>query len=148
MKPFTHKTVVGEFLDVLIEKHTARSSWELEATHKATARQDAILCVFAGDLDLEQLPKFAASLRKLLTNAVQLIVLDLSHVRIFSANAASVLVNFVSFVEGGGKRLILFRPSPGVRNALDALNLMHLFEVHWTGDDLLLDIPDGLKKGL
>lgn len=148
MKPFTHKTVIGEFLDVLTEKHTIGLSWKLEATLKATARQDAILCIFAGDLDLEQLPEFAASLRKLLTHAVQLIVLDLSRVRIFSANAASVLVNFVSFVEGGGKRLVLFRPSPGVRSALDALRLMHLFEVQRTGDDLLLNIPDGLTKGL
>ena len=109
---------------------------------KATGRQDMTVSVLAGKLSLEQIPEFATSLRQLLTGTVQVIVLDASRVSEFSPNAASVLINFVSFVEGGGKRLILFRPSQCVQAVLNALHLAHLFTIQLTEDELLLEIPD------
>lgn len=141
MKPFTHKTVIGTFFDVLAAQ-PAGLSREVTVSQGATTRQDAVLCVLSGDLTLERLPAFAAALRKLLTSTVHVIALDLSRIHIFCPNAVSVLVNFVSFVEGGGKRLILFRPSTRVRETLDSLNIAHLFEILHTEDDLLLVIPD------
>ncbi|SBV90448.1 hypothetical protein KL86DPRO_10027 [uncultured delta proteobacterium] len=141
MRPFTHKNSIGTFFDVLTDP-SGSGTPDIAARRGATARQDAIISVLSGDVNLDQLPEFAASLRELLTSSVQLIVLDLSRVTVFSPNAASVLVNFVSFVEGGGKRLVLFRPSRTVRTVLDTLHLTHLFEIQQTEDELLLDLPD------
>jgi len=146
MKPFTHKNVIGSFFDALSPQASA-ASHGVAVAQGATSRHDTVLCVLAGELNLERLPEFATSLRNLLTSAVHTIVLDLSRVYVFSPNAASVLVNFVSFVEGGGKRLVLFRPSRIVRDALAAHNLTHLFETQQTEEDLLLLIPDDDSPG-
>ncbi len=140
MQPFTHKNSVGDFFDALSASHSRTPG--ASAVKGATARQDAVISVLSGDLSLEHLPEFAVSLRDLLTNNVLLIVLDLSRIIVFSPNAVSVLVNFVSFVEGGGKRLMLFRPSRSVRDTLESLHLTHLFEIKETEDELLLELPD------
>lgn len=141
MKPFVHKNVIGSFFDALTPQ-SRDVPHGIAVAQGATPRKDTVLCVLAGELSLDRLPELATSLRKLLTSAVQTIVLDLSRVSLFSPNAVSVLVNFVSFVEGGGKRLVLFRPSRAVRNALDTHNLTHLFDMQQTEEDLLLLISD------
>lgn len=141
MRPFTHNTLIGTFFDVL-SAPGGSDTGEISARKGATARQDAILSVISGKVGLEQLPEFAASLRELLTGSVRVIVLDLSCVTVFSPNAVSVLVNFMSFVEGGGKRLVLFRPARTVQTALETLRLTHLFEIQHSENELLLDIPD------
>ena len=141
MKPFTHKNVIGSFFDALTPQ-PSDVPHGIAVAQGSTSRHDTVLCLLAGELNLERLPELATSLRKLLTSAVHTIVLDLSDVSLFSPNAASVLVNFVSFVEGGGKRLVLFRPSSAVRDVLDSHNLAHLFEMYQTEEDLLLLIPD------
>lgn len=141
MKPFVYKNITGTFFDALTVPDSANTQG-MEAARGATTRQDAVICALSGELALATLPEFAASLRKLLTSTVQVIVLDLSRVRLFCPNAVSVLVNFVSFAEGGGKRLVVFRPSRCVKEALHSLGLEHLFEIRETEEDLLLVIPD------
>ncbi|MCC8193756.1 MAG: STAS domain-containing protein [Deltaproteobacteria bacterium] len=141
MKPFTHKNRIGDIFETLTLP-PVKDGRELVTRKGATQRQDAVISVLSGRLSLEQIPEFATSLRELLTSTVQLIILDLSRINEFCPNAASVLVNFVSFVEGGGKRLVLFRPSRCVLEALDALHLSHLFDIQQTEDELLLDLPD------
>jgi len=141
MKPFTHKTRIGNIFDVLASP--VEDDGQGFTVRRGSNRvQDTILSVLSGDLSLEQIPKLAASLRELLTSSVQVILLDLSHVNTFCPNAASVLVNFVSFVEGGGKRLVLFRPSESVQSTLSSLHLKHLFEIQQSEDELLLTLPD------
>ncbi len=140
MRAFTHKTITGTFFDVLAPAGEGDTRG-ISARKGATTRQDAIISALSGTVNLEQLPDFAANLRELLTSSVRLIVLDLSGITLFSPNAASVLVNFVSFVEGGGKRLVLFRPSKTVQAMLDALRLEHLFEIQHTEDELILALP-------
>jgi len=142
MKSFAHKKLLNNFFEVLrspvhpegIQKMTARSG--------GTTRQDAMVSVIAGELTLESLPEFATSLNRVLSGTVKLIVLDLSGVTVLCPNAVSVLVNFVSFVEGGGKRLILFRPSQTVQTVLASLHLTHLFETQHSEEELLLALPD------
>lgn len=146
MKPFLHKNIIGTFFDTLMPQPSGAPQG-ISVARGATARRDAVLCVLSGDLNLKQLPEFAASLRSLLTSVVCLIVLDLSRISSFSPNAASVLVNFVSFVEGGGKRLVLFHPSRAVQDVLNSHNLAHLFETLQTKEDLLLLIPDDDAPG-
>lgn len=141
MRPFTHKDIIGTFFDTLATPGGCDTG-EFSARRGATTRQDAIVSVLSGDVNLEQLPEFAASLQQLLTSAVRVIVLDLSCITIFSPNAASVLVNFLNFVEGGGKRLVVYRPAWAVRTMLNALHVTHLFEIQQTEDELLLDLPD------
>lgn len=141
MKPFIYKNVIGSFFDALTPQ-PSDIPHGIAVAEGATTRNDTVLCVLAGELNLERLPELATSLRQLLTSAVRTIVLDLSRVSFFCPNAASVLVNFVSFVEGGGKRLVLFRPSSAVRDVFETHNLTHLFEIHQTEEDLLLLIPD------
>jgi len=141
VQPFIHNNRVSDIFTMLATPHkNSREAFSVQT--KTTGRQDMIVSVLAGKLSLEQIPEFAASLRKLLTGAVQVIVLDVSRVDEFSPNAASVLINFVSFVEGGDKRLILFRPSRCVQTVLNALHLTHLFTIQRTEDELLLEIPD------
>ena len=142
MQSFTHKKFFGTFFDVLRSAIPEPPEGTVVSFSGSTARKDAVVSIITGDLDLERLPEFAGSLRDLLTSTVRLIVLDLSHVRTFCPNAASVLVNFVSFVEGGGKRLVLFRPGQAVRTSIESLNLMHLFEIQQTEEELLLSLPD------
>ena len=142
MQSYTSSAFFGTFFNVLQATLPAPAAGTVAAYSGCTARNDAVVCCLSGDLDIERLPEFAASLRELLTGAVKLIVLDLSRVRMFCPNAASVLVNFVSFVEGGGKRLVLYRPGPAVRASLESLNLTHLFEIQQTEEELLLSLPD------
>lgn len=142
MQSFIHKKFFGTFFDVLHSAFPDLPVGTVTSLSGSTARNDAVAAAIAGDLDLERLPDFAATLRDLLTGTVHLIVLDLSRVRVFCPNAASVLVNFVSFVEGGGKRLVLFRPGQAVRTTIESLNLTHLFEIQQTEEELLLSLPD------
>ncbi len=142
MEPFAHKNFVNDFFTVLRTEGLDAREDGVTVVKGCTARQDAVASVLSGNLTLQHLPEFAASLRDLLTGTVRLIVLDLSRIREFSPNAASVLVNFVSFVEGGGKRLILFRPSPVVLELLHSLHLTYLFELQQTEEELLLSLPD------
>lgn len=142
MQSFIHKKLFGTFFDVLRHAFPDLPAGTVTSLSGGTARNDAVAAAIAGDLDLERLPDFAATLRDLLTGTVHLIVLDLSRVRVFCPNAVSVLVNFVSFVEGGGKRLVLFRPGQAVRTTLESLNLTHLFEIQQTEEELLLSLPD------
>ncbi len=142
MKPFAHKNFLNDFFEVLRSPAHPEDPPKMTARSGGTARQDAVISILSGELTLESMPEFASSLRELLTGTVRLIVLDLSEITVFSPNAASVLVNFVSFVEGGGKRLILFRPSQAVRGALASLHLAHLFEIQFTEEELLLALPD------
>lgn len=142
MKPFVYKNFCNDFFEVLHTPIPPGKPPGITTRCGATARQDAAISVLSGDLTLEYLPEFASSLRGLLTGTVRLIVLDLSRITVFCPNAASVLVNFVSFVEGGGKRLVLFRPSHSVRALLDSLHLTHLFEIHLSEEELLLALPD------
>ena len=141
MRSFARTNSIGDFFEVLAAP-AGGDTREVTVRKGGTLRQDAVVSVLSGDLSLDRLPEFAASLRELLTSTVRLIVLDLSRVTVFSPNAASVLVNFVSFVEGGGKRLVLFRPNRAVRALLDTLHLTHLFEIRQTENELLLDLPD------
>ena len=141
MQPFTHKNRVNTIFEILAAP-IAKTEENFSVQTGTTGRQDMIVSVLAGKLTLEHIPDIATSLRELLTSTVKVIVLDASRVDAFCPNAASVLVNFVSFVEGGGKRLILFRPSPCVQETLNALHLTHLFEIQQTCGDLILEIPD------
>ena len=141
MKPFVHKKRIGNFFDVLAAP-TGNDAQVFSVQKGATGRQDAVVSVLSGDLGLEQMPAFAASLCELLTSTVQIIVLDLSRINSFCPNAASVLVNFVSFAEGGKKQLILYQPSHCVRSMFDSLHLKSLFTIRETEDDLLLNLPD------
>ena len=142
MKPFAQTSLIGDFFDALHANRPENDPDDVVAVTGGTRQQNAVVSVIFGDLNLEHLPHFAASLRELLTSTVRLIVLDFSHVQVFCPNAASVLVNFMSFVEGGGKRLILFQPNECVHSALSSLNLLHLFEILHSEEDLLLELPD------
>lgn len=142
MKPFVHKSFIGNFFDVLQsnEEHAGQrgASYRLGGTKK----REAVISIFAGDFDLDALPEFASTLENLLTQVVQLVVVDLSRVKLFSANALAVLVNFLADSEGRGKRLIIYRPSASVLEMLTSRDLLHLFEIQQTEDELLLDLPD------
>ncbi|CAK7064786.1 MAG: hypothetical protein DELT_01598 [Desulfovibrio sp.] len=142
MKPFVHKSFIGNFFDVLQSNEEQPGQRGASYRLGGTKKREAVISIFAGDFDLDALPEFAGTLENLLTQVVQLVVVDLSRVRLFSANAATVLVNFLAGVEGRGKRLILYRPSPTVTETLISLNLTHLFEIQLTEDELLLDLPD------
>ncbi|MDL2210205.1 STAS domain-containing protein [Desulfovibrio sp. OttesenSCG-928-O18] len=142
MKPFVHKSVVGNFFDILQSEEQRAKPGATSLLLGGTKRQEALISIFSGDFTVETLPEFAASLEGLLTTPVQLVVLDLSLVRVFSANAVGVLVNFLAGVEGRGKRLILYRPSEAVRETLASCDLTLLFEVQQTEDELLLALPD------
>ncbi|MDR3074403.1 MAG: STAS domain-containing protein [Deltaproteobacteria bacterium] len=142
MKPFVHKTLIGNFFDVPRAGVSSAGSASAPPPTGETRQHDAVIAVFSGDFSLTTLPGFASSLENLLTGLRRVIVLDLSGVRRFSANAAGVLVNFLAGVEGRNKRLILYRPSPTVSDMLASLNLTHLFETQQTEDELLLDLPD------
>lgn len=142
MDPFVHKSVVGNFFDILQSEEQRAKPGATALLLGGTKRQEAFISIFSGDFTVETIPEFAAALDVLITTPVQLVVLDLSGVRIFSANAAGVLVNFLAGVEGRGKRLVLYRPSRAVQDTLAACNLTLLFEVQQTEDELLLDLPD------
>lgn len=142
MPSFTRKHFFGTFFSVLQSAIPDPPAGTVASYSGGTTGKDAVISILSGDLDLERLPEFAGSLRDLLTGSVRLIVLDLSRIRVFCPNAASVLVNFVSFVEGGGKRLVLYQPGPAVRASLESLNLIHLFEIQQTEEELLLSLPD------
>lgn len=141
MKPFTHKTFVGDFFDVLRAAAPAARPG-ITVSHGGTRDGEAVISAISGFFDIPQLPDLTASLDALLTARVKLIVLDLARVRFFSHNAAGVLVNFASSVEGRGKRLVLYRPSLTVQQTLGALALLHLFEIQQTEEELLLDLPE------
>lgn len=142
MKPFAHKSFVGDFFDVLSAGGANAKPGETTRSFGGTKRREAVVSILAGDFTPETLPGFAASLESLLTSTVQLIVLDLSRAHVFSANAASVLVNFLAGVEGRGKRLVLYRPNRMVRDILVACSLTTLFEIRQTEEELLLALPD------
>lgn len=142
MKPFVHKTFIGNFFDVL---HGAEKNSVAEGSPfllGGTKRRGAVIAILSGDLTLDRLPELASSLHALQTSLVKLIVLDMSRVTDLSPNAAGGLVNYLAGVEGRGKRLILFRPSPAVLDCLAGLDLTHLFQIQRTEEELLLDLPD------
>lgn len=141
MKPFVHKSFIGSFFDVLQSEDQVGQrgvSYRLGGTKK----REAVISIFAGDFDLDALPEFAETLENMITQVVQLVVVDLSRVKLFCPNAVAVLVNFLADVEGRGKRLVLYRPSETVREQLTSLGLMPLFEIQSTEDELLLSLPD------
>lgn len=142
MKPFVYKSFIGNFFDVLQSNDEQTGQRGASYRLGGTRKQEAVISIFAGDFDLDALPEFGATLDTLLTQTVQLAVVDLSRVKLFSANAAAVLVNFLAGVEGRGKRLVLYRPSESVRDMLTSLGLPHLFETQETEEELLLDLPD------
>ena len=143
MKPFVHKSFIGDFFDVLqAGGGKAEPGKNAAFTFGGTKRQEAVISIVSGNFDIPEIPEFVSSLDKLPTGLVKLIVLDMSRVRWFSANAVGVLVNFAASVEGRGKRLILYRPSTTVIQSLHSLALTHLFEIQHTEEELLLDLPD------
>jgi anti-anti-sigma factor len=107
-----------------------------------TRKQEAALMICCGDFGIAQTPRLAVSLDSLLTGAVRLVVLDFSKTRVFSANAAAVLANFMAGVRGRGRECVIFKPSHVVRTMLQALDLDHLFTIQETEEELLLDLPD------
>ncbi len=144
MEPFVHTSFIGDFVDVLNMKTPLRSDVAnaCVAQFGATARQEAVLSRYFGDLGLDHVAEFAASLDSLLTGSVQLVVLDFSSLNSFCRNAVAALVNFAASVHGRDKRLVLFRPGPELRRALDALALSHMFTVLDNEEELLLALPD------
>lgn len=142
MKPFVHKSFIGNFFDVLQSNEEQVGQRGASYRLGGTKKREAAISIFAGDFDLDSLPEFAATLENLVTQVVQLVVVDLSRVTFFNANAATVLVNFLADVEGRNKRLVIYRPSESVLEMLTSLNLLHLFEIQQTEDELLLDLPD------
>ncbi len=144
MEPFVHKNFIGDFVDVLnmetpLREHIADAC---VARFGATAKQEAVLSRYFGDLGLAHVAEFSASLDSLLTGPVQMIVLDFSALHSFCRNAAAALVNFAATIHGMGKRLILFRPAQPVRKTLHALTLSHIFTIYDDEDELLLALPD------
>ena len=144
MEPFTHSSFIGDFLDVLsMNSPLTPDNDDVCVSHfGATTNQEAVLSRYFGDLTLNQTPDFAASLDSLLSAAVRLVVLDFSTISSICPNAVAALVNFTAGVQGRGKKLILFRPGPALRQALDSLGLMYLFSVLDSEEELLIALPD------
>ncbi len=144
MEPFVHNSYIGDFVDVLnmdtpIREHIADAC---VARFGATAKQEAVLSRYFGDLGLEHVAEFSASLESLLTGSVQLIVLDFSALRSFCRNGAAALIHFAAGVHGMRKRLVLYRPSQEMRMTLRTLMVEHIFTIYVDEDELLLALPD------
>lgn len=107
----------------------------------ATTRQAAVLSRYFGDLTLAHAADFTQSLTSLIAGPVQLIVLDLSALRVFCRNAVGHLVNFAANTQGRIK-FILYRPAETVLTPLKELQLDHLFTVVDTEEELILALPD------
>ena len=144
MHPFSYKEVIGDFFDVLEQKSPLPThiSGVCVSLFGATAKQDAVVVRFFGDLTLQQSAEFAASLDALLSGPVRLVVLDFSGITSFCPNAAGVLVNFAAGVQCRKKQLILYTPGKIVTTTLEQLNIAHLFPIITAEDELLLAIPD------
>ncbi len=144
MEPFTHKSFIGDFLDVL-SLGTPLAPHEdgvCVAHFGATVNQEAVLSRYFGDLTLDQTPDFVFSLNSLLSESIRLVVLDFSSLRIICPNAVAALVNFAAEVQGRGKRLILYRPGTALDHELETLGLAYLFSALHTEEELLLALPD------
>lgn len=107
----------------------------------ATSRQEAVLSRYFGDLTLPHAADFKSSLASLISTPVRLVVLDLSAIKTFCANAAGHLVNFAANTQGR-IHLVLFRPSPPVSSLLAQLHLDHIFTIIETEEELVLALPD------
>ena len=143
MEPFVYKNVIGDFLDVLSMNSPLKAGSEsaCASLFGSTGNQEAVLSRYFGDLSLVHAQDFAASLDALLTSLVELIVLDFSGVISFCPNTAAALVNFATGVQGRGKALALFKPSPATMDMLESLHLTHLFTILHDADDLLIALP-------
>jgi anti-anti-sigma factor len=143
MQTFLYTTYVGDFFDVLhmkspLPEHIADAC---VAQFGSTARQEAVLSRYFGDLALAHAAAFAASLSSLISTPVKMVVLDLSELTSFCPNAAGHLVNFAANTRGRVS-LVLFRPSGAVTRLLQQLGLEYIFRVIDTEDDLILALPD------
>ena len=142
MKPFTHRTFIGNFFDVLAPERQGRPIEAPPFPTGGTRKREAAISLLSGNLDMACLPELAVALDNLLVSLVKLVVLDLSQVTLLSPNAAGILVNYQAAVQGRNKRLVLFRPSSVVMDVLSDRNLLHLFDIQLTEEELLLDLPD------
>ena len=143
MKPFIHRSFVGDFFDALhTDIRPSEQGQSATFTFGGTRQHEAVVSIISGNFGIPEISVFVSSLDKLLTGIVKLIVLDMSRVSGFSTNATGVLVNFAVSVAGHGKRLVLYRPAPSVMQSLDSLALTHLFEIQQAEEELLLDLPD------
>lgn len=70
------------------------------------------------------------------------LVLDLGNVPYMDSSGLGCLITVSTRARGIGKRLLLYRPSREVRNLLDAAQLMGLFPMLSSEEDLLALLPD------
>ena len=143
MQTLDHKEYIGDFLNVLHMKPPLPAHIEgaCVAQFGATARQEAVLSRYFGDLSLAHAADFSQSLSTLITVSVKLVVLDFSALRSFCNNAVAHLVNFAANTQGR-VHFILYHPSKAVITPLQESRLDHLFTIIDTEEDLILALPD------
>lgn len=82
-----------------------------------------------GDLDLTELPAFAARVDALVADGVRVLVVDLSEVTLLPSTAAGFLTQAARRLKGAGGKVVLAGAGRRVRGTLATMGVLQLFPV-------------------
>ncbi len=101
--------------------------------------KSVVIAKFSGDIGLNKLAEFSATLHELITDAVMRVILDFSCANI-SRTAIGALFSFAAAVHGRNKRLYIYKPCEKLIHDLEELKLCEYFVFLHSQEDAMLKL--------
>jgi anti-sigma B factor antagonist len=109
-----------------------------ELALEVTRPEDSVVVLeVGGDLDLLTAPSLDAELTKLLADAPDALVLNLTGVPFFGSSALAVLIRAADTAQTRGVRLMLVATNRAVLRPLEVTKTVELFSIHGSVDSAL-----------